>query len=206
MYEDVIRMLNSYRPIVFGGSGIRFGLKPSVRDGEFAEIPGHDPFRDFAAMRAAANDAFDHDFWARPRPRFPYSVALVKALLAPANWYAALARLTMWLGWPRDRVLYSLPPVRRGLRAVYDRFARLAQARKLAAVVAFIPRDNADYTSGDLGIAAATDAQRRALTFLNMGHAFDWAHFNGPTCHPNADGYRMIADDIARVVRPLLAH
>jgi hypothetical protein len=205
MYEDATRMLNSYRLVVFGRTGIRFGLKPYLRDGQVMPPPGRDAFRDLASMRAAANEAFDHDFWARPRPRFPYAAALVRASLAPANWYPALQRVTRWLGWPRDRLLYSLPPVRRGLGAIYDRFARLAKQHKLAAVVVFIPQENADHTSGETAVRAATDAQRRAIHILNVGGDFDWAHFNGPTCHPNAAGYRMIADGVARAVRPLLA-
>ena len=189
--------------LVFARTGIRFGLKPYIRDGRFMPLPDGAPFRDLASARAAANDAFDHDFWARPRAAFPYSLALVRAALAPANWYPALQRLSGWLGWPRDRLLYSLTPVRRGLSAIYDRLAGLAQRRNLAAVVAFIPQEYADHTSGEIALRAATDAQRRAITFVNLGGGFDWAHFNGPTCHPNADGYRMIADEIARTVRPL---
>jgi lysophospholipase L1-like esterase len=204
MYRDAQRMLNSYRPILIESTGIRFGLKPYVRDGAFAEIPGRDPYRDFSSMVAAADSAFDHDFWRRPRPRFPYSFALVKAAFAPSVWYPAVNRVVTSHGWPPERLAYSLPPVRHGLRAVYDRFARLANARKLAAVIAFIPFNGADRTSGEDGISAATGAQRRAITFLNVGGDFDWAHFNRPTCHPNADGYRMIAADIARAVRPLL--
>jgi hypothetical protein len=205
MYEDVIRMLNSYRPVVFSRTGIRFGFKPYLRNGAFVPLADRDPFRDFPAMRAAADDAFDDDFWARPRPRFPYTAALVRAALAPANWYPALQRVTGWLGWPRDRLLYSLPPVRRGLSGVYGRFARLVETRKLTGVVAFIPQEFADHTSGEIALRAATDAQRRAIRFLNVGAGIDWAHFIGPTCHPNADGYRMIADEVARAVRPLLA-
>lgn len=204
MYRDAQRMLNGYRPILIESTGIRFGLKPHIRDGAFVPIPGQDPYVDFAAMLAAADIAFDHDFWRRPRPRFPYSVALVEAAMAPSVWYPAVNRILTSFGWPPERLAYALPPVRHGLRAVYDRFARLTQARGLAAVVAFIPFNGADRTSGEAAISAATDAQRRAITFLNVGRDFDWVHFSGPTCHPNADGYRMIAGDVARAVRPLL--
>jgi hypothetical protein len=206
MNEDAERMLNSYRPALTGRYSELFTLKPYLRDGEFIPIPGGDPFRSFETMRAAVIDAFDHDFWARPRAGFPYSVAFVRAVLAPANRYPVLNQLAMTtLGWERNHLIYRFPPVRRDLQAVFARFARLAQAHNLGAVVAFIPQDYADRDTGDLGIAAATEEQRRAIRFINVGGDFDWSNFNGPTCHPNANGYRMIADDIARAVRPLLA-
>ena len=204
MYEDAQRMLNSYRPIIFGSTALRFGLKPYLRDGDFVEIPGKNPYRDFPSMIAAAESAFDHDFWRRPRPRFPYSVALVEAASSASNWYPAVNGLLTSFGWPSEQLSYSLPPVKRGLRAVYDRFARLIQSRNLAGVIVFIPANGTDRTSGEIAISAATEAQRRAITFLNVGRDFDWTRFSGPTCHPNVDGYRMIAADIARTVRPLL--
>jgi hypothetical protein len=62
----------------------------------------------------------------------------------------------------------------------------LAEERKLTAVVAFIPQEFADHTSGQIAIRSATDAQRRALHFLNVGADIDWAHFTDPTYHPIA--------------------
>src|SRR5579871_4868330 len=148
MYRDAQRMLNSYRPIMFGATDIRFGLKPYVRGEAFVGIPGGDPYRDFPSMLMAANSAFDNDFWRRPQPHFPFSVALVKAALSPANWYPALNLVLTALGWPDERLFYSLPPTRRALRAIYDRFADLAQSRHLAAAIVFVPAGNADRTSG----------------------------------------------------------
>jgi hypothetical protein len=174
-----------------------------VRGGVFHAIAG-EPLADIAVMRAAVADAFDHDYWRRPSARFPYSAALVEAALSPAVWYPALVRATAALGWPRYRLLFTLPEVRRDLAALYDRFARLARSRGLAAVIAFIPNDHLDTTSGARAITAATEAQRQAITFINVGAGFDWGRYRGPTCHPNADGYRMIAADVAGVVQPML--
>lgn len=204
MYYDVYRMLNSYRPIMTESTGVQFGLKPYIRDGAFAPIPGGDPYRDFQSMVAAAENAFDHDFWRRPRSRFPYSVALFKATINPAVWHPAVNRLLRPLGWPPARLTYLMPPVRQGLIAIYERFAQLARSRKLAAVIVFIPYDGSDRTSGEIPIAATTEAERSSITFLNVGRDFDWAHYTGPTCHPNVNGYHMIATDVAGAVQPLL--
>jgi len=86
IYDDLRRMLNSYRPVLSGNTGIKFGLKPYMRDGQFQEIPGGDPFLDFASFLAAANLAFDEDYWRRPRARPPYSAAAIDAALSPTNW------------------------------------------------------------------------------------------------------------------------
>jgi hypothetical protein len=90
------------------------------------------------------------------------------------------------------------------LRAVYDRFAHLAQSRNLHAVIAFIPTNGGDRTTGLLAIAAATEQQRAHISFTNVGRDFDWSSFHSG-CHPSPVGYHMIAADVARVVAPLLA-
>lgn len=203
-YDDLRRMLNSYRPVLFGDTGVKFGLKPYVRNGQFQAIPGGDPFRDFGAFLAAANTAFDQDYWRRPPARLPYTAAAIGAAFAPANWYPALNEGLRFFGRPKFELLFSLAEARDGLRAIYERLVRFAQSRRLAAAVVFIPESGFDRGSGALGIAAATDAHRQAIAFLNTGRDFDWSRYRGPTCHPNRDGYRMIAEDVARAVRPLL--
>jgi hypothetical protein len=205
MYDDVGRMVNSYRPVYYRETGITFGLKPSVLDGEFRGLIGGDPFRDFPSMLAAASAGFDTDFWRRARARFPYSAAVVEALLLPSFYLSVLDHFGRLIGRAEYEATYRLPSVRRSLRAVYDRFARMAQSRNLHAVIAFIPRDGRDQSSGLVAIAAATEVQRVHVTFINVGRDFEWSQFSlGPGCHPSPGGYRMIAADVARAVAPLL--
>jgi lysophospholipase L1-like esterase len=66
------------------------------------------------------------------------------------------------------------------------------------------PYSNRDQTSGLDAIAAATDAQRVHITFINVGRDFEWPQFF-QGCHPSPGGYRMIAANVARAVAPLLA-
>jgi len=204
MYENSRRMVNSYRPVYYRDTGIRFGLKPFLRDGEFQGLIGGDPFHDFAALLKAADIAFDSDFWRRPRPQFPYALSTLRALSSPAFWVPLLDRTLIGLGIPQHRVFYSLPAIRADLRALYERFAAFARSRDIRPVVVFIPPYEQDRSSGLLGIAAATDRQREAITFVNVGADFDWSRFFRG-CHPSAEGYAMIAADVARAVRPLLA-
>jgi hypothetical protein len=204
MYENVRRIVNSYRPVYSGGTGLKFGLKPYVLDGEFHELIGDDPFSDFPSMLAAANVGFDTDFWRRARAQFPYSAALIEALLLPSFYVPMLERFGRWIGWAPWEATYRLGSMQTNLRAIYDRFVRLAQARNLHAVIAFIPANGHDQTSGLLGMAAATEPQRAQITFINVGRDFEWPHFL--SCdHPSPDGYRMITADVARAVAPLLA-
>jgi hypothetical protein len=200
--------VNSYRLVLAaynrGGTDITFGLKPYVLDGEFYAI-SDDPFRDFPSMLAAASASFDTDFWRLPRARFPYSVAALEALLLPSFYLRVMDKLGRLIGRPDYKAIYHLPSVRRSLRAVYDRFARMAQLRNIHAVIAFIPADGRDQTNGLVAIQAATELQRKHVTFINVGRDFEWSQFLlGPGCHPSPAGYRMIAADVARAVAPLL--
>jgi hypothetical protein len=204
MYENSRRMVNSYRPVYYLSTGVSFGFKPFMRDGTLHSLIDGDPFHDFPTFLRAADEAFDSDFWARPRPQFPYAVSAIKAITTPAFWVPALDGQFINLDIPQHRVFYSLPSIKQNLRALYDRFAGFAQRRDLQAVVAFIPPYQQDHTSGLIGIAAATDEQRRRISFVNVGDDFDWSRFFRG-CHPSADGYAMIAAGVARIVRPLVA-
>ena len=204
MYENVRRMVNSYRPVYYGETGIQFGLKPYVLDGKFHGLIGEQPFRDFPSMLAAANDGFDTDFWRRARTRFPYSGSVVEALLLPSFWLPALEDFGRLVGRPDYEVIYRLPSMRTSLRAVYDRFALMAQSRNLHPVIAFVPAGSRDQTSGLVAIAAATEPQRAHITFINVGRDYEWPQFFRG-CHPSPGGYHMIAADVARAVAPLLA-
>lgn len=204
MYDDIGRMVNSYRPVYNRATGILFGLKPYVLNGEFHRLIGGDPYRDFPSMLAAANIGFDTDFWRRARARFPYSAAVAEEIFLPSLYVTSLENAGRWIGRPEYEAILYLPSVRRNLRAVYDRFAHLAQSRNLHAVIAFIPANGGDRTTGLLAIAAATEQQRAQISFTNVGRDFDWSSFH-PGCHPSPAGYHMIAADVARVAAPFLA-
>jgi hypothetical protein len=147
-------------------------------------------------MLAAASVGFDTDFWRRARARFPYSAAVAEEAFLPSFYLTLLENADRW------DTIFRLPSVRTSLRAVYDRFARMAKSRNLHAVVALIPRNGGDRTSGLVAIAAATEQQRAHISFINVGGDFEWSSFLD--CHPSPAGYHMIAADIAHIVAPLL--
>jgi hypothetical protein len=208
LYDDTSRLVNSFRPVLNHSTGIHFGLKPFVRDGAFHPILGGDPFHDLTAMRAAAETAFDTDFWRRARRGFPYSGAVAEMISLPSFWIPLMTDSTESLGKPHYEVLHRIPSVRANLRAVYDRFANWTSVRGLRGVVAFIPLSSSDRTSGLVAISAATADQHKAVAFLNV-EVSDWTQYDSrararPGCHPTPAGYRMIANSVAAVVRPML--
>jgi len=202
LYDDTSRLVNSFRPVLNPNTGIHFGLKPFVRDGAFHPLLGGDPFRDLTAMRAAAEAAFDTDYWRRARRGFPFSVAVAKMIALPSFWIPLMAETS---GKSAYEALHRMRSVRRNLRAVYERFANWTSARGLRGVVAFIPVSSSDRTSGSVAISAATEDQRKSVAFLNV-EVGEWREYDSrPGCHPTPAGYRMIADSVAGVVRPMLA-
>jgi hypothetical protein len=203
--DDVLRMANSYRPVLFTGTGLHFALKPYWRDGAFHGLIGSDPFADLAAMRQAAITAFDTDYWRRPKAEFPYTLAVARMLTLPSFWIPQLVTARAHFGYRQYETIYRVPAVHEGLRAVYRRFAELARARGLVPVVAFIPMDPNDTVSGRVAIAAASAEQRAAITFVNVVLSRPDRYYTVPGCHPQAEGYRMIAESVAAALRPLLA-
>jgi len=203
LYDDTARMLNRFRPILQRPTARAFGLKPYVEDGVFHAIPGGEPYRGFDSFMAAARTAYDTDYWRRPRARFPYAVSLAEMVVLPSFWVPALTQVAESLGRARYEPVHRVPAIRRNLRALYARFADWSRQRGLRGVVVFIPVDARDQTSGLLAIAAATEAQRRTLTFHNVTTGDDTYRHVG-WCHPSPAGYRSIAESVAAVVRPLL--
>ena len=79
MYENLYRMLNSYRPVLYE-KAMDYGLKPYMADGDIQPHPGADAFASVDSFRGYAVDAFENDFWAKPDSSFPFSVALFRAV------------------------------------------------------------------------------------------------------------------------------
>jgi hypothetical protein len=202
MHDDGRRMLNSFHPILFSRSRNFFGLKPYLRAGEVHGLVGGDPFVDLAAMRKAAELAFDSDYWRRPRSKFPYLWSVAEMMTLPSFWLPRLAELS---GRSQYDFFYSMPSVQTNLRVLYERFANWTRARDLRGMVVFIPGYPVDRTSGPIAISAATDAQRATLTFISIEFSDPTRYRYPPGCHPLPEGYRMIAEGVSTGLRPVLA-
>jgi hypothetical protein len=197
--DDTSRMLNSFRPVLYRETGSLYGFKPYMRDGVLQPLIGDDPMRDFDAMHAAAETAFDIDFWRRPRAHFPYVFAVAQLFFLPS--FQVVMRAQLQRRTPYE-IVHRLEPARDNLRALFERFAAFTKSRGLAGIVAFIPPDETDQATGAIAISAASPAQREALAFVTVTMKSEY--YPRPACHPSARGYAAIAHDVADVVRPLL--
>jgi hypothetical protein len=206
MYEDLARLLNSYRPVYFESNPYAF--KPFMRGAHWQPLVAADPWQSVDAARRAANAAFDDDYWRKPRARFPYLVSFAEALAAPAFRHMLVQRNALrFLGVPQYEPIFRSHDVRRSLAAVIDRLAALAREHDLQPVVAFIPRSGADSQSGAEITAEARVTHSGAITFINVDQGIDWSRYNlrpAGGCHPSAYGYAMIARNIFPAIENLL--
>ena len=87
-------------------------------------------------------------------------------IVLPSFWIPALTQVAEGIGRAHYEPVHRVPSIRRDLRQL-RRFAEWSRQHGLRAVVVLIPVDARDQTSGLLAIAA-TEAQRRTLTFHNV--------------------------------------
>ena len=70
MYENLYRMLNSYRPVLYTQSS-DYALKPYMANGQIVAHPGSQVFTSLGQFKQVAQKSFDDDFWAKPVAEFP---------------------------------------------------------------------------------------------------------------------------------------
>jgi lysophospholipase L1-like esterase len=208
MYEDVLRLVNGYRPILHDARML-YAFKPYMRNGVVVPHPGERALSDFAEVRRLVDDAYDHDFWARPRRTFPYSLALGRALASSHFLLRDLARdLRKW-GVPEFAFAFRSPEIAADLVAFFDRFAAYARGHGLRPLVVFLPRSRFDTTSAARFVARERTRFPADLAIADLGEApIHWDRYNLQVvsghdldiCHPSAYGYDAIAEYVAALI------
>lgn len=203
MYENVHRMMNGYRPVLYDGADVRAFL-PHMKDGRLRPHPGRAVLADEAALVAGIEAAFDRDFWAKPRHRFPYTLALARGLASEYFKLRTVQRKLSNVGRPEYGMTYETPAIRDNLFALLDRFAAFAAGRGLSPVLLFVPRNRFDTTSVQRLLAEEGGRFPGGLAVADVADGeVDWSRFNlenpadGNVCHPSAYGYRVIAERLA---------
>jgi hypothetical protein len=204
MYENIYRMVNSYRPVLADHTSLLYGLKPHMAGGAIAPHPGAAALSGLAAFRTHAIAAFEQDFWAKPQHRFPYAVALLRALSSNYFWFREFQKSFRKIGIPQYFLAFRSPAITRELRALLDQYAAFAESRGLAPVVAFIPQNRLDTASASRFLDANAMLLDPDLVLTDVGAAeIAWERFNleepgsNNICHPTPYGYREIAAHLA---------
>jgi hypothetical protein len=212
MHEDVFRVLNSYRP-AYADNNAGWAIhrfKPYFDEkGVFvANKITENVIKDETEIRAEATRAFDTDFFRRPIARFPYSIALARALVSRGFQIDLLASISRHMG----RGIYDMPlqlaVYRRPMTSIFRQFADEAEKRGMNPVVLLIPKNGSDHGTGQTIKEMADNNDRRRLIFVDISAIdFNWSTFNlrpDGDCHPSPTGHRFIADTLAQSLRPLL--
>lgn len=208
MYENLYRMLNSYRPVLYTASS-DYTLKPYMADGHIVPHPGSQVFDSLVQFKTVAERSFDHDFWAKPVVKFPYSVALGRSLSSNYFYYRKLQRAFSRLGKPEYFLIFNADEIKLNLIALLNQYASVAVEQGVQPVVIFVPRNRLDTLSASKFIEQHRQEIDARLRIGDVAEfpGVDWVKFNSVEaggdniCHPSRYGYQTIADYIAEFMR-----
>jgi lysophospholipase L1-like esterase len=202
MHTGVKRMLSRYRGLDVASTGQLFGFKPYMRDGRIMPNPNGPTPVPAERLPDLARAALAEDYFARPEPRFPFSLRVAQ-LLANGEFYRELAE-------SRSRTFrqyFTAPEIIKGLATVVGRFIAAAEQHGTRPVIAFIPPTRFDREDAAPALAALGARFGGRATFSAVGEeSGNWARYNikDADCHPSAYGHEIIAAHLARVIGPLL--
>ncbi len=207
MYENVYRMMNSYRPVLYDKTN-PFSFKPFMSEAGIGEHPGAAAFADLDRLTAHANRAFDEDFWAKPRHRFPYSLSLARALDSNFFRFRKLQKRFRNLGYPEYFMTFGSDAFAVPLFGLLEAFSAFAEERGVTPAVVFVPRNRLDTESVSKLLDASADRIPAGLIVGDVARAdLDWEAFNlydpedDNICHPSPYGYRAIAEFMDALLR-----
>lgn len=209
MYEDVLRLVNRYRPVLHDARML-YAFKPYMAAGAVVPHPGERALRDPAELRRRVEAAYDGDFWAKPPRRFPYALAVARGISSHAFLLRELPRELRGAGVPEFAFAFRSQSIARELVALFEHFASSADRLGLRALVVFFPRNRFDTTSASRFVAAERHRFPPGLAVADAGEAaIEWSRYNIEKvegddldiCHPSAYGYDALAEYVAGVIR-----
>ena len=210
MYENIFRMVNSYRPLLIT-KGTTYALKPYMEAGDIEPHPGYGAFEGVDTFKRYANDAFDNDFWARPPQRFPFFVSFIQAAGTNFFFYKKLPRKIRKIGLPEFALAFRSNKFGQELNALLGLYAEFAKKRNIIPVVIFIPRDKFDTRSAAYFIDKNRQRLSENLLIGDVGSAtIDWERYNLldareadniRLCHPSPYAHQKIAEFIAELLK-----
>lgn len=208
MYENLYRMVNAYRPVLYSISS-DYALKPFMAGGEIRPHPGVQAFANIVSFNRYANTVFDTDFWSKPKAGFPYTSSLFSALGSNYFYFRKLQKDFRKLGVPEYFLTFQSEEIRDNLVSLLNSYAEFAADQGLQPVVIFIPRNRYDTQSASRFIEQNRHLMNDQLLVGDVGRFadIDWDRFNlqkaegDNICHPTPYGYLMIAEYIATLLK-----
>lgn len=208
MYENLYRMMNSYRPVLYGNSS-NYTFKPYMQGGEIIPHPGGEVLASLDQFKEAAHNAFDNDFWAMPEPGFPYLLSLVRSFSSKNFYYRKVQKEFRKIGKPEYFLIFDSPEIKLNLVALLNQFTRISREWDVQPVVVFIPRNSLDISSAATFIEQQRDQIDADLIVGDVAEAVDvdWESFNlrekdsDNICHPSPYGAETIAAYIEQLLR-----
>lgn len=208
MYENIYRMMNSYRPVYIENVQRVYALKPYMAGGYIHPHPGIEVLKDFDSFSEHAERAFDNDFWAKPDFHFPYSLSLLRALKSNYFRYVQFQKIGRKFGVPDFYLAFRSDDMLVELFALLDQYVEFAENEGLKSAVVFIPRNGNDTQSATKMIDANRNRFPMGLLVGDVGSTdIDWDKYNlvsvnnSSTCHPSAYGYKKIAEYVADMLK-----
>jgi hypothetical protein len=191
---DLRRMLNAYRPAIYGTSHILYGFKPFMQ-GEVVQSnpngPMPAPFEEFVSM---ARRALADDYWSRAQFSFPYIVGIYQLLVSNQTRHGIASAFS--------RPEWQDPEIVANLFALFDMIFAAAEARGVQPFIALVPEFTSHREAVDAFYQDLPDALRDRFILVD-GDDIDWDRYTlvPEACHPSPYGYAMIAEKIAAALR-----
>jgi hypothetical protein len=199
MHENIRRAVNSFRPVYYSATDMRYGLKPFIVGDAFQPAPRPTSYVEF--LREARH-SFANDFWERPSFSFPYSMSLLKAVATNSFYVRKIGSR----GRPGYAYEYGTDnPQRTALTTAIKRWRSSTSALGIRSFVLFVPQ-----SSRDAGVAAAyvdtlNTGAGEIFAFEFEDASIDWKRYNlkaSGECHPSRYGQQRIASFIAGNILP----
>lgn len=152
---DNIDTLDSSLHLVQTPDAPLISIRPYMHDGALLPIPP-ESIADWPAYVEAVKTAFHTDAWARPAFTFPYTLALYKAITAPA--FALQKEKQAAIFHHKFQSRYANATASRNLQAFLSLYASWAAQNNLTPIVVFIPENfSEDSTSAQNWLEANND-------------------------------------------------
>ena len=195
MHENIQRMPNYFRPVYYSNTGSTFSFKPFTSNSEIHSLVFPKTWVDF---QESVNEAFEKDFWAKPKGQFPYSLSLGKALSSNHFMMKRFFR-TIFSPYYYE---YHFSQLKNDLEFLINEFHSLAKKHGKIPIVVFVPQNQGTYQVAHDFAVSINEKLGKEFVFDATMDGINWDEYNlKKGCHPSQKGYSLIAKFIADLIQ-----